>query len=771
MLKAECVDYGALDDTAKKAVDYSLDRGTLCWEDGEEGIKTFSISILDNDIQEQEYEERKFTLSLFSRDNVEIGVGVTRFVIINDDLPECFNLQAGYIGGKCNAAGQTFSGIIPENSPDGEPVITIRYDSHIVGTAENKVIFTDTVNNNGGRIDHAVFEKGVINRGKITHSTFRKGAIENTQGLIIDSTIESGAIVNGGRVSGNIINKGILIDVKLDNGQIEGGIVQGIIHNDGIIKNVHIQGGESSGAFIIGGKLAGKITGDSDFPVELSELEVLPNSHLENVFFGNDVILAEGTKLGGIIEGNDKKSVVLENVEVLADSHLKNVTIGENVTLADNIIFEDVHFSSNTHIINGKFQGNITGDVKNLVTLENVTISDNSHFKNVIISKNVILAENVTLKLENVNFKADTHITGGKLQGNITGDFENPIILEKVEVLADSHLENARIDENVILADNVTQVNVTLSDTFNCTRGLGIDVQHNSVDTKACFVGKLNTLSKTQGNDAKLSPVETQKISLSITIYPDKDIGKTADILMVARYNNWTEETWYTRDTQTWKLWDNDINHLPIAKSQLQLSSSPIEIQIYEGNLRDIPGELTVYVGYRLKNGTIIYNGEYPIHFWLSNALSVDKTQENLEINEEIDIATVFVPLINNVSNNMNFIHSDERLEIATNIHLDPSHVEKSANIYMVALYQHDNQQIEYTRNGQTWQIWDNSLDSLQSAKYIDELTEIVNIKIYNGYLKNMPGDFTVYLGYQLDGEDDIIFNGIAPVHFAITKE
>jgi hypothetical protein len=68
---------------------------------------------------------------------------------------------------------------------------------------------------------------------------------------------------------------------------------------------------------------------------------------------------------------------------------------------------------------------------------------------------------------------------------------------------------------------------------------------------------------------------------------------------------------WLVRDEQ-WGIinWDGELNHLRAAFENITLIPTQT-FNIYEGVIG--AGHLQVFFGYRLENGTIVYNGEQAI--------------------------------------------------------------------------------------------------------------------------------------------------------------
>jgi len=319
--------------------------------------------------------------------------------------------------------------------------------------------------------------------------------------------------------------------------------------------------------------------------------------------------------------------------------------------------------------------------------------------------------------------------------------------------------------------------NPSLPDGTRCeVNAVGIDGENNSLDTQACFASKLSIREERLPNHRRLTHKEAQTIRVSspVVIEP-AHIGQAADILMVGIHSSLTNRILYTRDEQTWKVWDENISSLPSAQYYPQLPEK-IEIFVYEGNLSPWPGEYAAYVGYRLEDGTIIYNGAEPIHFWVGNSTSFDMRVDSRKTPtlNEVHSTSIFEPLIHNfegqTGNHSTFEYFDQ-MNVSTFVNVEPQHVGQPADILMVAQQKRslDYGRIDYTRFGPNWQRWDNQIGQIPPASRYQQLPEKFEIPIYLGPLAHVPGEFTVYIGYRLEN-GIIVFNGVTPILLTIAN-
>jgi len=152
-----------------------------------------------------------------------------------------------------------------------------------------------------------------------------------------------------------------------------------------------------------------------------------------------------------------------------------------------------------------------------------------------------------------------------------------------------------------------------------CDDALQINTQTSSSFNQACFTSRISVNGISQPNHQSLTNKEARNLRVSalVKVAPEH-VGKAAEIVLVGMYNTLTnKKTQYTRNEQIWRVWDEQIGDLTTAQSHPQLPEL-VDIFIFEGDLSAMPGEFTVFVGYRLLDDTVvIYNGLQPIHFFV----------------------------------------------------------------------------------------------------------------------------------------------------------
>jgi hypothetical protein len=299
-----------------------------------------------------------------------------------------------------------------------------------------------------------------------------------------------------------------------------------------------------------------------------------------------------------------------------------------------------------------------------------------------------------------------------------------------------------------------------------CTNALSIDSDLNLIENQTCFTDNLTVGNVLHPNHGWLTRTKAQNVRLATQINIDPNHqGQSADILMVVVYHTLTADIAYMRDQQTWKIWTPDIKHLPTAQYFHQLPQKT-EIFIAEGDFSPMPGEYTSFVGYRLDDGSIIYNGLEPLHFFVGNSASVNMRipSHKTSGHNELQAASIFEPFIHNQDgksgNNLTFDYYDN-LSISAFVRIQPEHVGQSADLVMVAGYRRHFEPVEiYFMMDSTqyiWSLWDNQ-NRLPTIQHYPQLPELLEIPIYAGAFGGVAGEYFVYLGYRLN-EEKVVFN------------
>lgn len=769
----------SVDDTAKVGEDYkSVNCSvTLRAKSNNTDIKQdeqyIYLSPIDNDTYEGS-RTLKIRLTGTSRDDIEFGGFIETIVTILDDECSPADLKKGLLSEGCNLVKEDLDEIgleeIKEIELEEDNVIeeiTVAGDTENEGEVIDSILKGDT--NNSGKIIGSILEGEVISEPKalIVDSTFHKKVTNH--GDVFGSTFH-GMFVNYGEINHKCDDEEKDTNHPCNNKQ--NSIFRGEVRNkgeiakatfkDGIVKN---EGTIENSTFVnVKVTNEGTIINSTFVNSEMTNDGTIANSTFENAEVINNDTIADSTFQGGSVINNDTISdaTFTGEVEVTNNGLISNAIIDYGVTISG---------------------GTLAGKIDNNGIIENFTFQDaRSSGENIIeggtLSGNIYndgtgIFRNITLTAD------DTIITGGKLAGNIIGFAKKPAMLVDVEILDDSHLENVIIGNDVTFGKNIIfGIGVVFKGSQPPCTITGINWQsQNEQSSFSCEIitraydGTPQALPTTRHpNNVRLPYLETYYLALSATINVDEPqhVGELAEVLVMATHNNASS---YYPDKQTWKLWEgglDNFNKIPPATEnpvELQLGEVEIfEISFYEGRMREYLGsnlgEFKFYIGYRLEDGTVIFNGnDKPISLFLGNAKSIDVTPNQRQASNEIVATTSFFTYSVNDKTGNNFVASDN-LDIKAHIDIDPRHVAKTANIYMVAYHQDR----KYTRNGENWQEWDSQLDSLQPAQYDVKLSEIIEVSVYHG--NGIPGEFSIYVGYSLDNE--VIFYGAEPIRLIV---
>ena len=154
-------------------------------------------------------------------------------------------------------------------------------------TALNNII-SGFYNNDG----QAVSEDFTVEENSSISNLIIKGRVIN-HGLIGNATITESGEIMGGKLTGYIINNGLLSDFEFVGNKLTGGILSGYIYNNSEINGRLIDVTLSANTIIEGGILEGEITGDCDAKALLKNVTVKSGSVLECVELGENVFLEE----------------------------------------------------------------------------------------------------------------------------------------------------------------------------------------------------------------------------------------------------------------------------------------------------------------------------------------------------------------------------------------------------------------------------------------------------------------------------------------------
>jgi hypothetical protein len=125
--------------------------------------------------------------------------------------------------------------------------------------------------------------------------------------------------------------------------------------------------------------------------------------------------------------------------------------------------------------------------------------------------------------------------------------------------------------------------------------------------------------------------------------------------------------------------------------------------------------------------------------------------------------------------NNLTFSQTAQ-VKIVAEINVASEDVGQSGEVMLVIAYTppNSNALIYFMRQGTNWLVWDGQLTTLAATtlpglpeqfELFDELP--ITITVYEGVFQNLPGHFTIYVGYSVDNKI-VVFNGQNPIQFTI---
>lgn len=136
------------------------------------------------------------------------------------------------------------------------------------------------------------------------------------------------------------------------------------------------------------------------------------------------------------------------------------------------------------------------------------------------------------------------------------------------------------------------------------------------IQTVAIYGGIERTGGSFLANGSTLSQAETINVGARIQVHPSHQ-GQSAEVLTVVSIqpNASTDPSYMQQAADgSFQPWDGNIANIS-SKASTSLSSE-LDIDIYNGPAIGIPtGIYTVFVGYRLADGTVIFNGSSPLRF------------------------------------------------------------------------------------------------------------------------------------------------------------
>ncbi|EDN69181.1 hypothetical protein BGP_4727 [Beggiatoa sp. PS] len=343
------IDYTTINGTAIAGQDYQSTSGTFTWDIGEEGNQSFDVALLDTATL-----GHSLILSLGNLSDAEgqFGRDIAVLTILDEIVPSNLPTTAedeqtpSTIADSTTTGGETTTQPTTNETETTEVAETTEAETTSTAESTSGTIGTGTVNDptvvvptdvlasdvivDGGKIDEIFNAQGqifyediiVTNRGSVSDAIFDAG-VEN-DGLIANSTFTENAFLNGGTLSGDIKNEGLIQNVNFVGMSLTGGTLSGDVTNNsqigGIIQDVQL----SPGATLTGGKIGGTI-------------KSAPDSTLSDVQLTAGTRVSGGT-LAGKISGDPNNPPIITAANIAPGTVLSNVRISPTVDLPADVV-------------------------------------------------------------------------------------------------------------------------------------------------------------------------------------------------------------------------------------------------------------------------------------------------------------------------------------------------------------------------------------------------------------------------------------------------
>ncbi len=381
-------------------------------------------------------------------------------------------------------------------------------------------------------------------------------------------------------------------------GNVQNAALAGRVTNQGWLTNATIK----PQAIVTGGKLTGAVLNKG----ELQDIE----------FYGS---LLSGGALSGTIVNKSPKGVI-RDVQLAAAATLKG----------------------------GRLAGKIIGDPTAPARVSNVIIAAGSSLQNIVLDGTIVIEHDAALSqpvMLDVQLAPNTQIIGGKIAGKLLGDASAPARLLKTQVKAGTKLQHVRLEtgNSLLVAEKCQQQ--TLSDaqsnapelanlhTANEAEAVLSDLQNHAIGINSdgqllakvatLFTSRIITDNGEQANKTVLSRQDAKSLKLAMTVRLDaKHVKRAGEVLVAVAHTDEKGQSFrYMKTDQGWALWDGQVENLQPLQSFKQLPEQ-IDLSVFAGDLSDGAGQFEVYTGYRLKDGTVVYNGKQAMRFSVLPALS-----------------------------------------------------------------------------------------------------------------------------------------------------
>ncbi|OUD14318.1 hypothetical protein [Thioflexithrix psekupsensis] len=159
-----------------------------------------------------------------------------------------------------------------------------------------------------------------------------------------------------------------------------------------------------------------------------------------------------------------------------------------------------------------------------------------------------------------------------------------------------SHAALVQVDEQAVVDKN---------------NGLSVDSELNPLDTKAHLFGTLSRKA-----DQLPTNLVNQREAVTIDFVIDVDPahqGQAAKLVLVGAYQGSAFNGIFALHGSEWQVWDGTLLGLGQMQEMAALPAQ-ITLPIFDGQLTDLVGEFTFFIGYQLADNTLVYGSE-PLNF------------------------------------------------------------------------------------------------------------------------------------------------------------
>ncbi len=373
-----------------------------------------------------------------------------------------------------------------------------------------------------------------------------------------------------------------------------------------------------------------------DIPVETSANLSLISGDKQTVkagFDSEDIIFQVTDEQGNPVTGQTVKFQLQDSTGTITT--LQGLTTYESQPDADGRVKTSMQATGDigNYTIIAKLAGNAVQAVNaniiitaGLVSIFKVVAGNNQTIftgeSSANISFQLIDAFNNNIPAEIVNFQVITP-DGSLMDNGIT------TAASDINGIVITRLEPVKIKGNyiikAILASDISRtiqatVQVVMAVPILPSLGFGtfINEQSELINNNSIFNGGIAVNDTNFSQETIVNTSDSVVIEGFITV-ADEHIGDRADIILLASYNplNNPELFFMVGSGQNIQLWNGDLNNLIAYEAIANLEKTQF-IPIYDGKLSDV-GIWKVYFGYRLENGTIVFNGNQSINCLVEN--------------------------------------------------------------------------------------------------------------------------------------------------------